>query len=199
MEVGSLLGARYSSNLRPSGLGSTGFWTRLLLTYLHDTRSPLDMCRPVYICMILRLEDFVDMDLRLNSYALNLRQLRPFIARKLERAEEGGHLSAEGRVRALQSWGCNHMFEWPAEAGEITATAKSVESGDRWFETRYYWYSLHVIRRLKFFLPTPVEGGPDLNCLMDRRFTLMTFPEGNEELLQDPRRTEHHDLVERQL
>ena len=48
------------------------------------------MSSGIYIYMILRLEDFVDMDLRLNSYALNLRQLRPCIARELERAEEGG-------------------------------------------------------------------------------------------------------------
>ena len=51
------------------------------------------------------------------------------------------------------------MIEWPAEAGEIIAIAKPVESGDRWIETEYYWYMLRVIPRLKFFIHTPVEGG----------------------------------------
>ena len=41
----------------------------------------------------------------------------------------------------------------------------------------------------------PGRGRPDLNCLKDQRVTLMTFPEGVEELTQDSWRTEHHDLA----
>ena len=39
--------------------------------------------------LVWRLEDFVDMDLRQNSYAINQRQLLPCIVRELERVEEG--------------------------------------------------------------------------------------------------------------
>ena len=41
------------------------------------------------IYFVWGLEDFVDMDLRQNSYAINQRQLLPCIVRELERVEEG--------------------------------------------------------------------------------------------------------------
>ena len=67
------------------------------------------------------------------------------------------------------------MLEWPAEADELTAVARPIDNGARWFESEYYRYRLHVTPRLRLITVIPLEGGPDPSCLKDRPITLMTF------------------------
>ena len=88
------------------------------------------------------------------------------------------------------------MLEWPVEVDELTVVARPIDNGDRWFESEYYWYRLHITPRLQFFTPTPLEGGIDPSCLKDRRVTLMALLAGSEELTHDSWRSEHHEMVD---
>ena len=53
------------------------------------------------------------------------------------------------------------MFEWPAEADEITVVARAADNGDLWFESEFYRYRLHAVPRLQCFVPTLEVGGLD--------------------------------------
>ena len=123
----------------------------------------------------------------------------------MERAEEGIAFAFKAEYEwlnttfeGLTSEGQNAILEWPAEADELPVVARAVDYGDRWYDSEYYLYRLHVIPRLQFFVPTLEVGGPDPALLKDRRATML-YSDSKHALLQDSWRAEHHDMGERPI
>ena len=93
----------------------------------------------------------------------------PHPDRELERVEEGVAFLRKAEYERLNTtWkvlslggGYDDVFEWPAEADEITVVARAADNGDRWFESEFYRYRLHAVPRLQCFVPTLEVGGLD--------------------------------------